>query len=148
MRTSNIERRTSNVEPKKIKRERKRLQSVPFASSVRRSAFDVECSMFAFCSSDVRCSYQSFCESVFAHFVSVTCSWILHPPLQASCIRSADDFMKTSNASQANDRAQRSISFKWQRRGESLARSGISPSSAICESHNWLGYQTKSAAIG
>jgi len=92
MRTSNIEHRTPNG--RKSKRERKRLQSVPFASSVRRSAFDVECSTFAFCSSDVRCSYQSFCESVFAHFVSVTCSWILHPPLQASCIRSADDFMK------------------------------------------------------
>jgi len=46
-RTSNIERRTSNVEQK---RERQRLLSVSCASSVRRSMFNVQCSMFAFSS--------------------------------------------------------------------------------------------------
>jgi len=47
-RTSNIARRTSNVEPKRSRRERWAVPAVIFASSVRRWAFDVGCSAFVF----------------------------------------------------------------------------------------------------
>ena len=83
-RTSNIEHRTSNVERRTEENQReKENASGLFLSPLM---FDVRRSMF-----NVRCSYAIFgCEV----FVSVTCSGMLRTPLQASCIRSADDLLK------------------------------------------------------